>query len=136
MHRGGVAVIGVIGGDHPGFTRQGLRHAQSHVICLGSGAAHQRGVKAGAKGGGQRLDIIQNAFVHIAGMGVQRGGLLGDGLHHLGVAMAHMRHVIVAIKVFAPLGIPQPHALPPHQMHGIFVEGRHIRPQQAGAAGL
>ena len=134
MHGRRVAVIGVIGGDHACLAGQGLRHPQGDVIRLGPGAGHERGIERRAHRRGQRLDIVQNPLVQIPRMGVQRPGLRADRLDHTRMAMADMRHVIVAIQVFAPLGIPQLCAKAAHQMHWFIIEGRHVRPQQAGAA--
>lgn len=70
-HGRGVAVIGVVGGNHPGFAGHGLSHAQRHVIRLAAGAGEDRRVEALVEGRGQPLDIVENAFVQIAGVGVE-----------------------------------------------------------------
>ena len=40
--------------------------------------------------------------------------------------MADMRHVVVAVEIFAAVGIPEPDAFPAHEMHGVVVEERHV----------
>ncbi len=66
-------------------------------------------------------------------MRVQRCGLGSDGFDHPLVGMADMGDVIVTIEVFPPFGIPKPHTLTAHDMHGLVVKGRDIWAQQAGA---
>ena len=122
-----VAVIGRIRGDDPGFPSGSLRHAQGNVIRLRPGAGHNRLRDAMREGGRQAFNVIQDAVMQIAGMGVQLPNLRADRLHHAGVAMADMGHVVVAIQIAIARRIPQPDALTLHNVNGRLIKRRHIR---------
>ncbi|MCY1304004.1 hypothetical protein D9M70_537380 [compost metagenome] len=96
-HGRGIAVIGVVGGDHPGPTGHGLGYAKRDVVGFASGAGQDRRVEAIVEGRGQPLDIVENAFVQVAGVGIERRRLPGDRLGHPWMAMADMRYVVVAV---------------------------------------
>src|SRR5690606_26564746 len=96
-------------------------------------------VEAPVEGRRQPLDIVENALVQVARVGVEHRRLPADRLDHPRVAMADMRHIVVAVEIPPPVRIPQPDALAPHQMHRVIVEERHVAAEQplaAGAQGL
>jgi hypothetical protein len=77
--------------------------------------------------------IVQNPFVQIARVGVQRCDLPTDRFDHARVAMPDMGHVIVAIEISLAVRIPDPDAFAPHQMHRLVIKRRDIRPKEPGA---
>lgn len=107
-HGGGVAVIGVIRRDDPALARHRLGHPQGDVIRLGPGADHDRGLEVMLERRRQPLDIVKDAFVQIAGVGVQGRCLTADRLDHMRVAMADMRDVVVAVQILFSPPRPRP----------------------------
>ena len=134
-NRGGIAVIGVVGRDHAGLAGHRLRHAQRDVIRLGSGADHDHLAEVVLELAGQPFDVIQNIIVQVARVGVQRRRLFRDRLDHLGVAVADMRHIVVAVQIGPAVLVPHMHARGAGDMHRVVVKSWHIRPHQARAAG-
>ena len=63
-------------------------------------------------------------------MTVEGACLFADRLHYPRMTMAHMRHVIVAIEIFSPSGIPDPNAITAHKMQGLIIERRDIGAKQ------
>ncbi|OIQ63388.1 hypothetical protein GALL_550700 [mine drainage metagenome] len=59
-----------------------------------------------AKLSGQTLGIVQNPVVKVARMGVQGRRLRRNRRHNFRVAMPDMRHVVIAIQIAPPVGIP------------------------------
>ena len=133
-HQRGVAVIGGVGGDDAALARHRFGHAERDVVRLRPGTGEDRGGERVVEGGGQPLHIVEDAFVRIAGVGVERGRLIGDGLHHARVAVPDMGHVVVAVEIAPPGGVPEPDALSPHDMDGVVVEGGHVGAEQGAAA--
>lgn len=117
-----IAVIGEVGCDDAGLARYRLRHVQGHVIRLAAGAGENCRIEAFVESRCQPFDIIQNSFMQIARMGVEGRSLTADRLHHTRMAMAHMRHIVIAIEIFAPVRIPEPDTLTLHQMHRVLIK--------------
>lgn len=70
--------------------------------------------------------------MQIACMGVERAGLAMDRVHDALIAMTDVGDVVVAIKVFASVCIPEPDAFTFHEMNGVIVKGCNVRAHKAG----
>ena len=132
-HQRRVAVIRGVGRNDPALSGHGLGHAQSDVIGFGPGASQNGGIERRRHGPCEPFDIVEDSVVQVPGMRVQRAGLTTDRLNDTRVTMPDMRHIVVAVEVFSPVGIPKPNALTFHEMDRIIVEGRYIRPQESCA---
>ena len=132
-HGRGVAVVGVIGCDDPALAGHGLDHAQGNVIRLRAGAGQDRGRQVAVKGRRQSLNIVENATVRVAGVGVERRSLPRDRLDHMGVAVADVGHVVVAVQVPAAVAVPDPDPLTTDQRHRLIVEGGNVGAEQLRA---
>ena len=82
------------------------------------------------EGGGERLAVVEDRLVEVAGRQVQPPGLRRQRVHHVGVAMADMGHVVVGVEVDPALAVPDPHPLPPHQVERPVVEERRAGAEQ------
>ena len=82
------------------------------------------------EGGGERLGIVEDPLVQIAGGEVEPAGLVRERLHHMRMAMAHMRHVVVGVEIDPAVAVPDSGPLPPHQMERPVVEERRSGAEQ------
>ena len=133
-HQRRVAVIGRVGSDDPALACHRLGHTKRDVVRLRPRTGEDGGGERVAECGRQTLHIVEDALVRIARVGVERRSLIGDGLHHARVAVPDMGHVVVAVEIAPPGGVPEPDALSPHDMDGVVVEGGHVGAEQGAAA--
>ena len=82
------------------------------------------------EGGGERLGVVEDGLVEIAGREVEPPGLRSQRAHHVGMAMADMGHVVVGVEVDPALAVPDPDPLPPHQVERPVVEERRAGAEQ------
>ena len=82
------------------------------------------------EGGRQSLAIVQDALVQVAGGEIEPAGLVRQRLHHMGMAMADVGHVVVGVEVDAPVAVPDPDPLPLHQVQWAVVEERRAGAEQ------
>ena len=128
------AVIGIVGDDHPGAAGCGPGDAEGEVIRLGPGAGEHHMLQLGREEGEEALGIGEDAVVEVAGVGGQRGSLLGQCPDHAGVAMADRGDVVVAVKVGVPLRVVEVDALSPDKVDRGFIEQPVGGPKRAGTA--
>ena len=83
---------------------------------------------------GQTLGVVQDAFVQITAMDVQRACLGLHGRDDHGIGMPHARHVVVHVHVPFPGCVDEPDALAADDMHGLGIEERHPLAEQPFAA--
>ncbi|MDT4836700.1 hypothetical protein FQZ97_704100 [compost metagenome] len=115
------AVVGIIGDDDAGAAGIEFGDPQGEVYCFGAGAGVHHTADPASKGLNQLLGVAENLLVHVACMGVERRQLLRDGLDHAWVAMAHRRHVVVAVQVLLSIRAVHVHAFRAHELHGVLV---------------
>ena len=96
---GAVAVIRRVRADDAPSTGGQPRHHQGHFVGLGARAGEYDAVEARVMVPGEAFGVVQDAFVQVAAVDVERGRLPCDRLHHVRVAVAHARHVVVHVDV-------------------------------------
>ena len=122
IHGGGVAVIGVVGADDALLAGAEPRHAQGDFVGLAAGAddeGHGQGIVMQV---GQPLGVFQHQLVQVAGMHIQGLGLFMQGLHHAGVAMPHIRDIVIDIQVLPAIRAVKPDPFSSDNMHRLVVE--------------
>ena len=118
----GIAVVGLLRDDHALVPAHRARDADGEVVCFGARTDQQADAELRGHGGGEALGIAHHVFVEVTRVRIQRGRLTRQGAHHMRMTMSHRRHVVVAVQITPPLGIPEPHALAAHQLHRLGVE--------------
>ena len=130
-----VAVVCGVGADDAAATGRGAGDAQGDLVglCTGAGendAGQWIGVEVR-----QAFGVVEDAFMQIAAVDVQRLRLCVHGLDDVGVAVADTGHVVVHIQVAAAFGVEQPDALPARDVERILVENRRPRSQKVVRGG-
>ncbi len=115
-------MIGVVGNDDPRATGGRAGDAEGEVVRLGPGAGEHHVAEVGREEGEKTLGIGEDAVVQVAGVGGKGGGLLRQGFHHPGVAMADGGDVVVAVEVGVAVWVVEVDALAADQMHRRLVE--------------
>ena len=131
---GGVPVVAEVGDDDALVARAGARDSERKLAGLGAGTTEHDAGEVARKGGGQRLGVVEDALVQIAGGEVEPAGLIRERVHHVRVAMAHVWHVVVGVEIDPAVAVPDPGPLPPHQMERPVVEERRTGAEQPVAA--
>ena len=124
--RGGVSVVAEVAHDDPAVARRESGDPQGEFIGFSSRTREHRRVQRCCELRGQALGVLHDGLVQISRVQVQCRGLTGDGVDHMWMAMAHVRHVVVGIQIAAPVDILEPYALTAHEMHRLVVEQRSI----------
>ena len=106
-----VAVIGGLGDDEARPAGEALGQPQRKVVALAPGAGEDDIGEPGREGLEQPLRVVVHVVVEIARVGVERGGLLGDRLHHARMAMSDRSDIVVDVEIAAAIGIEHPNAL-------------------------
>ena len=119
-----VSVIAVVGDDDTLVAGAGARHAERQLARLGARAAERHAREIVGEGGGERLGIVEDLLVQITGREIERPGLPAERVHHMGMAMADMGHVVVGVEIGPALAVPDPDPLPSHQVERPVVEER------------
>ena len=129
-HATGDAMVGMGRDNHPLPTAEIARQPQGQIVGLAAGTGKHGLMTRHGQSGQQALGIIDNAFIQVTGMGVEGGGLPGNGRHHLRVAVAHRGDIVVDIQIGLAGGVVQPHPFAAQQMQGLLIEQAICLPQR------
>ena len=102
--RGGDAVVRPLGDEARIGSGEGRRQAPGEVIGLRAGVDEHHRVEAVGHRCHQALGQLDDVFVEIARVGVERRGLTGDGVDNPRVSVPDHRHVVVGVEVAAAVG--------------------------------
>jgi hypothetical protein len=115
-------VIGEPGDDDAGAAGVDLSDAQGEIVRLAPGTGEHHLGEFRREVPEEPFGIVEDRVVQVARMGVEQAGLPRQGRHHVRMAVAHRRDVVVHVEIGALLRIVEPHALPSHQMDRIGIE--------------
>ena len=112
-----------------------LRHPYREIVCLRSSALKHDAVE----GSGHRREdvccVIEDVLVQVARVRVEQRGLACYGFHDARMAVSHGCDVVVYVKVFDAIRVPQMAAFALHQMHGVPIEQAICRSQDLAFLG-
>ena len=116
------AMIGEFHRKPAGMAGEGLGHAPCKVVRLAAGIDEgHRGEALGSQLR-QPFGIFDRLVCDVARVGAERARLPRDGLRHVRLRVAHMRHVVVAVEIALAVGGSEPHALALHDVQRRVVE--------------
>jgi hypothetical protein len=97
------------------------------VVGLASGVHDQDRIEFRRQGGFEPLGEFDDRLVQVATVSRQKPLLLRHRAHDPRVAVADDGHVVVAIEITPVIGVVQPYAVAPDQMHRLLIEQRGAR---------
>ncbi len=115
--RGGDAVIGPLHDERAAVAGARLRDAPREVVGLAAGGDHEAGVELRRHGPGEAFRVLHQRLVEVARVGVEAGGLAGDRVHHVGVAVADLGHVVVRVEPGLAVRPVEPDPFRAHHVH-------------------
>ena len=131
---GAVAVVAGVRTDDAPAVSGGPRHEQRDFARFRAGAAED--------GAGQGLcvqvrkpfGVVQDSFVEVSAVDVQRAGLGPHRRGHTGIAVTNTGHVVVEVHVPFAGRVINPDAIAPDDVNGLRVEQGHPLAEQTVAA--
>ena len=130
-----VAVIGRVGAENAALAGGEPRHAQRDLVRLGAAATQDDALDLRAVQRGEAFAELDNGFVQVAAVDVQRRLLACHRLDHARVGVADTGDVVVHVDIAAAVGVKQVAALAADDMQRMLVEQRGAGAQRAVAAG-
>ncbi|CAH0287427.1 hypothetical protein SRABI106_03429 [Rahnella aquatilis] len=127
-------MITEFGDDNAGAAGKIFGDTQRQIVRFAARAGEHYLAQLSGHGAHQFFGEVQDIFMQITGVRVQRGCLTHQRFQHMRMAMANGRHVVVDVEITAAISVIHPHAFAAHQMHWILVEQLVSRAQQTTAA--
>jgi len=109
-------MIGRLGYHHALVTGHVPRDLRRQVVGLATGAGEDAGVDIAGHALDQHFAELDDRLVQVAGMGVERGRLPAERLDDPWMTMSDRDHVVVAVEVPAPVGVPKSRAFAAYQV--------------------
>ncbi len=128
-------MIGRVGAEDAALASGESRHAQRDFVRLGAAAAQDDALDLRAVQRGEAFAELDNGFVQVAAVDVQRRLLACHRLDHARVGVTDTGDVVVHVDVAAAVGVIQVAALAADDVQRVLVEQRGSGAQRAVAAG-
>ena len=128
------AVIGSLGDDNALLPADVARDLYREVVGFAAGAGEYAGLEIARQARSQAFAELDDAFMQVTRVRVQRRCLVAQRFDHLRMAVPHRDHVVITIEIFAAVGVPQRRARAAHQVQRLVVKILVCWPQRLAAA--
>ena len=121
-HLGGEAVVRAGGDDDALLSRRIFRDAHGEVIGFRTRAREHDVAKLGGKRGKELLRVIEDGFLDVTGVGVQRLHLFVDSRYDTRVGVTDRGNVVVNVEILISVPVEQRDALATYYLHRGVIE--------------
>ena len=106
----------------PWLSRRIFRHAHGEVIGFRTRAGEHDMAKLGGERGKELLRVIEDGFLDVTGVGVQRLHLFVDSRYDTRVGVTDRGNVVVNVEILISVPVKQRDALAAYDFHGGVIE--------------
>ena len=115
-------MIGKIRNDNAGSARDVTGYSKRQFVGLAARAGEYGRIQLIRKLARQSFGIFKNIFMQVSRVRVQCRYLFRQRLNHVWMAVTHVRHIVVHVQVFAPIGIEQPNTFSPDEVYRFVIK--------------